>query len=147
VNFSRVEWHHTISGSAYAKIPGLPEDNWVWSAQGVIDMHHPETWGYVQFSSAREAPVEFTADPTFPSRMLLHSIYYAQKKFREKEGSWASTLEQLGIDPDVSGAGGHVPSLTSTQDGFVVTIELPDSQVGKRRMHLRQDALLWIDQP
>jgi hypothetical protein len=79
--------------------------------------------------------------------MLLHSIYYAQKKFREKEGSWASTLEQLGIDPDVSSAGGHVPSLTSTQDGFVVTIELPDSQVGKRRMHLRQDALLWIDQP
>ena len=29
------------------------ENNWVWSPQDVINMHRPETWGYVQFSTAR----------------------------------------------------------------------------------------------
>jgi hypothetical protein len=27
----------------------LKEDNWVWSPQGVVDMHVPEHWGHVQF--------------------------------------------------------------------------------------------------
>ena len=26
-----------------------PEDNWVWSPQGIIDMHQPEHWGYLRF--------------------------------------------------------------------------------------------------
>ena len=39
INFSRVEW-----------TPGNPkEDNWVWSPQGVIDMHVPDRWGYLRF--------------------------------------------------------------------------------------------------
>ena len=25
------------------------EDNWVWSPQGLVDMHVPERWGVVQF--------------------------------------------------------------------------------------------------
>ena len=49
VNFSRVEWRTAVAGGKYAKQPG-PEDNWVWSPQGVIDMHRPERWGYVRFS-------------------------------------------------------------------------------------------------
>jgi hypothetical protein len=40
VNFSRVEWRH---------IPGEKEDNWVWSPQGLINMHVPDRWGYVRF--------------------------------------------------------------------------------------------------
>jgi hypothetical protein len=39
INFSRVEW-----------TPGNPkEDNWVWSPQGVVNMHVPERWGYLNF--------------------------------------------------------------------------------------------------
>lgn len=39
INFSRVEWK-----------PGNPkEDNWVWSPQGVINMHVPDRWGYLRF--------------------------------------------------------------------------------------------------
>jgi hypothetical protein len=39
INFSRVEW-----------TPGDPkEDNWVWSPQGVINMHVPDRWGYLHF--------------------------------------------------------------------------------------------------
>jgi hypothetical protein len=40
-NFSRVEWRH---------IPGEKEDNWVWSPQGLIDMHVPTHWAYLHFA-------------------------------------------------------------------------------------------------
>jgi hypothetical protein len=43
INFSRVEW----------KIGQKKEDNWVWSPQGVINMHVPEHWGYLNFRDAR----------------------------------------------------------------------------------------------
>ena len=51
VNFSRVEWLTDIVDGKYGKVPGKPEDNWVWSPQGLIDMHVPEHWGYVHFAA------------------------------------------------------------------------------------------------
>jgi hypothetical protein len=39
INFSRVEW----------KTGNPKEDNWVWSPQGVINMHVPDRWGYLHF--------------------------------------------------------------------------------------------------
>ena len=43
INFSRVEWK-----------AGQPrEDNWVWSPQGVINMHVPDQWGYLHFRAAK----------------------------------------------------------------------------------------------
>ncbi|MHC4948610.1 MAG: carbohydrate-binding family 9-like protein, partial [Planctomycetota bacterium] len=49
MNFSRVEWRHLVVEGRYERIPGTKEDNWVWSPQGVINMHVPETWGSVEF--------------------------------------------------------------------------------------------------
>lgn len=58
INFSRVEWPLEVVDGAYRKAPvppgtRHPEDNWVWSPQGAIDMHIPSRWGRVTF---REAP-------------------------------------------------------------------------------------------
>lgn len=50
INFSRVEWLVEVVDGKYKKLP-VPEDNWVWSPQGVINMHVPEHWGYVRFVS------------------------------------------------------------------------------------------------
>lgn len=50
VNFSRVEWQTHIIDGKYAKIPNTKEDNWVWSPQGVVNMHIPELWGKVRFT-------------------------------------------------------------------------------------------------
>jgi uncharacterized lipoprotein YddW (UPF0748 family) len=55
VNFSRVEWNSQFADGKYKpttdSITGkkLPENNWVWSPQGIINMHVPEHWGYVTF--------------------------------------------------------------------------------------------------
>jgi len=49
VNFSRVEWMLDVRDGAYRKVEGRKEDNWVWSPQGLINMHVPEKWGFVRF--------------------------------------------------------------------------------------------------
>lgn len=54
INFSRVQWLLENEGKSYKKRltqegKRIPERNWVWSPQGVIDMHVPEKWGYVYF--------------------------------------------------------------------------------------------------
>jgi len=49
INFSRVEWQVRVVDGKYEKLPGLKEDNWVWSPQGVVNMHVPEQWGFVKF--------------------------------------------------------------------------------------------------
>ncbi len=56
MNFSRVQWQTEIVDGKYHKMKDpvtnnyLNEDNWVWSQQGLIDMHYPERWGLVLFS-------------------------------------------------------------------------------------------------
>jgi len=49
MSFSRVEWQVRVVNGRYEKIAGLAEDNWVWSPQGVVNMHVPERWGVVRF--------------------------------------------------------------------------------------------------
>ena len=58
INFSRVEWKHELENGRYLRVPrhGVripdgehPEDNWVWSPQGVINMHVPQKWGHLVF--------------------------------------------------------------------------------------------------
>ena len=61
VNFSRVEWLVDSVEGVYAKRKdatgrALPEDNWVWSPQGVVNMHVPERWGTVQFGGEWRRP-------------------------------------------------------------------------------------------
>ncbi len=46
INFSRVEWRHVFG----ERPPTEKEDNWVWSPQGIVNMHVPERWGYVRFA-------------------------------------------------------------------------------------------------
>ena len=141
VGFSRVEWQIEIKDGKYVKVPKTPENNWIWSAQGVIDMHRPERWGYVQFTKQAPATVKFIPDASAPARDALQGIYYAQKDFQTKHQRWAKTLEELGYKPE-SKAGLSSPSLKLTPEGFVCTMDLklPDGQ--SQRWSIRQDALI-----
>lgn len=57
INFSRVWWDHEIVDGRYVKIgeafEGL-ESNWVWSPQGLINMHVPSLWGFIEFIEEEE---------------------------------------------------------------------------------------------
>ncbi|MDB6078794.1 MAG: hypothetical protein JWO82_2541 [Akkermansiaceae bacterium] len=58
INFSRVQWKSKVEDGKYVRLPAHgttipwtehPEDNWVWSPQGAINMHIPEKWGRLKF--------------------------------------------------------------------------------------------------
>jgi hypothetical protein len=107
VNFSRVEWRYTAEKGRYVKVPGLPEDNWVWSAQGVIDMHRPEKWGEVRFVDRAPEPyrIDATTGRQLTGRaactgalMQLFRVYWAQKAYQKAHGRWAATLGDLALD-------------------------------------------------
>jgi hypothetical protein len=130
VNFSRVEWHHTIEGGKYQKVPkdeSHPEDNWVWSPQGVIDMHRPSRWGFVQFSTRPPGEVKYQPDPAGPIRDRLIKTYESQRKYRETNKSWARTLGELGPEFLEPLPGAEAPTLSSTATGYEAEITLKAS--------------------
>lgn len=96
INFSRVEWHVDVIDGQFKKRPGLAEDNWVWSPQGVIDMHRPEQWGILQFSTLGRGDIKADPSPGFAQRRLLIEAWEEQQSYRARHGRWATTIEELG---------------------------------------------------
>ncbi|CAN5389955.1 carbohydrate-binding family 9-like protein [soil metagenome] len=91
INFSRVEWKYDVQDGKYVKRPG-PEDNWVWSPQGVVDMHRPEEWGVLQFGG-QEKPLHGLSQ-----RQRLMAFYRSMIEFRDTEHRWPTCLGELDID-------------------------------------------------
>ena len=139
INFSRVEWQHEIAGGQYRKVPKTPEDNWVWSPQGVVDMHRPERWGYLQFSTAAPGQAVYRPDPTGPIRDRLMQIYYAQKIFYINHNRWASKLEELKL-PDAPGLPEHSVDLRSTSNSFEAAITFTPPSGGAQTWTIHNDS-------
>jgi hypothetical protein len=145
INFSRVEWDTEIVGGKYRKIAGRPEHNWVWSPQGVIDMHRPERWGFLEFSTASPGSVTFRPDPAQAARDVLHRIYYAQRAYREKQGRWARSLDALGLAGLEHPSLQRPPVLETTVSLYEAHVTLRRSDAAQRRWHIRSDARVWGD--
>lgn len=107
INFSRVEWDTRVANDKYVKLTDntgklRSEHNWVWSPQGVINMHYPERWGYLQFSSQPANSVTFNLPYAEEQKRYLWLIYYRQKQWYSQHRGYALTLAELGIDEHIS---------------------------------------------
>ncbi|MGI4760861.1 MAG: carbohydrate-binding family 9-like protein [Janthinobacterium lividum] len=105
INFSRVEWDTRVAGTKNAKLQDaagkdLPEHNWVWSPQGVINMHYPERWGYLQFT--RQAGTTWQLPVAELRKQYLWLVYYRQQQFKERTGHYAATLAELKVAPQAT---------------------------------------------
>ena len=137
INFSRVEWRHEIVEGKYRKIKDQREDNWVWSPQGVIDMHRPERWGIVQFSKAMPGKDALRPDTSAEARHLLHRVYYAQRDYRKARKRWATSLPELRL---TDAAFGRV-CLETTSTSFEAS--MPAATGEGRRWRIRADGRFW----
>lgn len=97
INFSRVQWHWDVVEGRYVKRPGLAEDNWVWSPQGVIDMHRPERWGYLQFEKEPSTPLRPLEG--WREQQELAQVWIAEDAYRAKNGRYTADASDLGLDP------------------------------------------------
>ncbi|HEX8914318.1 MAG TPA: carbohydrate-binding family 9-like protein [Humisphaera sp.] len=142
VNFSRVEWLVDIIDGKYRKIPKemRAEDNWVWSPQGAVDMHRPERWGYVQFSSSA-ATADFRPDPALAARDAVMGAYHRQQAYRKQAGRYAASAAELGLAADARPA----VEVTATPNGFnaTSTLKLPDGSA--RTARVREDSKLTVE--
>jgi hypothetical protein len=117
INFSRVERKGNV--------------NWTWQPQrvwkvenhtycGQVNMHLPDAWGYVRFGpslseikghagkaapAAGQVPKERIVeqgDPFWPLRWTVMNIYYAQRYYYDKNGVYATDMNQLNdlVDKD-----------------------------------------------
>jgi hypothetical protein len=145
VNFSRVEWQHEVVDGKYRKVARTKEDNWVWSPQGVVNMHRPETWGYVQFSTAKVGEAQFRPDHAGPARHLLHRIYYAQHRYQKEHGRWARTLAELGLSRPAHDSLAGPPKMEVSESGFEITVALKRPDGPGQRWHIRQDSRVWAE--
>ena len=150
VNFSRVEWGVEIDGERYAKVAGKSADNWAWSPQGLINMHYPEMWGFVQFSAETVGRGEavFQAPPEEEAKRLLREIYYRQRQFREATGGYTASLDSLGIEHQVLENFLWPPRIQVTGQLFEASLEevIDLDQDGEiNRWFIRQDSKTWKD--
>ncbi|MBN1294425.1 MAG: carbohydrate-binding family 9-like protein [Candidatus Latescibacteria bacterium] len=154
VNFSRVEYLPEImlitnlrkdGESTVEKAKDARCENWVWSPQGVINMHCPEKWGYVQFSTAKPGTVSFKPDPTEPARSILHEVYYSQRSFFQRYKRYAKTLDELRLYNLNHESLVSAPEITLTQDGYKVsvTVKLPGGK--NQTIHILQDSKIEIE--
>jgi hypothetical protein len=147
VNFSRVQWQHEVSGGVYQKTVDpatgkpLPESNWVWSPTGAVNMHMPEHWGVVQFSSAvaGEATASFSPPRDEDVRWALRTLYYAQRAYRAEHGRYADDVAVLELDIALDDGTQFRPSLSITAEGYEATAR---GSTGTR-WRIRQDGRIW----
>jgi hypothetical protein len=139
VNFSRVQWTTEPVGNSYRAKPGVPENNWVWSPQHVVDMHRPERWGYVQFS---EKPSPFVPDASWAARQWLQSVYEAQREFRKTRPRYAATLSELELNTIMDFSLTR-PQLWATPSLFEASVEARAADGTFTTWRIRQDARVF----
>ena len=114
INFSRVQWKVHTEGARYAlgAEPGGDNgacpwpcpvgtaankgDNWVWAPTGVVDVHQPERWGYIQFASGAVNGTSVRTDPDWAVRTVAMQLYQAQAHLRATAGAYTENVTALG---------------------------------------------------
>lgn len=142
INFSRVEWQVKVENGKYVKVinpeTGRPysEDNWVWSPQGIINMHYPEMWGFLVFA---DGPYEFTLSKDELVKWELRRLYYRQRAYYTANGRFTSDFSLLKGDDEWT----IDPKIEVTTSLFQASVLSED---GTYTWNIREDGLIWREE-
>ncbi|MEC0093581.1 carbohydrate-binding family 9-like protein [Paenibacillus macquariensis] len=141
VNFSRVQWRTEVKDGEYTKILNpdtgkpFPEDNWVWSPMGIINMHYPELWGYVVFAD-KEGPEQFEPSPDERMKWELRKLYYRERNYFAEHGEFTTDVKMLMGDESWI----ITPTIELTSRLFQISAPSSD---GTATIYIREDGKLW----
>lgn len=144
INFSRVQWDTHVVNGRYVKDQdaagkNLPERNWVWSPQGIINMHYPERWGYLKFGGAAEENSMFELPYAERAKNYLWLVYYKQQEYRNKFGKYARSLKKLSVPATIVLDGKRNQlQMEATDHQFYITLKAD----GQQTVTLNQNGLI-----
>ncbi|HUU36900.1 MAG TPA: carbohydrate-binding family 9-like protein [Candidatus Desulfaltia sp.] len=136
VNFSRVEYRVEVKDGKSTKVADpatgkpLPEDNWVWAPTGLVNIHYPELWGYVQFSDriVGEERDMFRSRPEEDAMWAVRQVYYKEKTFFLHHDRYTENLADLGMDTTKIPAYKWPPRVEATWNQWEAFLESEDGQ-------------------
>ena len=143
VGFSRVEWRTHVEDGKYVKDTdpatgkNLPEENWVWSPQGIVNMHYPETWGLVQFVERSDA--KFVVPDDLEARHRLREIYFELRN----AAAVAGTFRGVHVTPRPDLPGWGPPVVEAAERMFEASMRHADG----RRLTIREDGRIRMLYP
>ncbi|WP_199616061.1 carbohydrate-binding family 9-like protein [Paenibacillus alkalitolerans] len=143
INFSRVQWQVEVKDGVYVKKPNpatgkpYPEDNWVWSPMGIVNMHYPELWGYVLFTGDDGAPAHFEIPEDEKTKWSLRKVYYRQRNFYAGNGYFSRDIDHMTSSDDAAGI-----TIETDATGKTFLASAPASD-GQSRIYIREDGKVW----
>ncbi|MCB0601803.1 MAG: carbohydrate-binding family 9-like protein [Saprospiraceae bacterium] len=95
INFSRVHHETQVVDGQYVKLrtpegKPMPEHNWVWAPQGIVNMHYPEKWGYLLFDRGPDRARIPEDDAVIQH---LYFLYHQLREYRAEHGVFPDQLE------------------------------------------------------
>jgi hypothetical protein len=149
VNFERVEWKTSIKDYKYKKDKGptgkpLPEMNWTWSPQGSLNIHQPETWGYIQFSTveAGKGMDTFVDNPDENAIWSIWQVYYLFQLYPNNLKKTEESLQKLKNAKSASKFDFNLVELGGKRDGFLAKVP---SSCKKGFWYIRKDGKVWFE--
>lgn len=148
VGFSRVEWQVEVKDGKYSKVKNpktgkhLPENNWIWSPQGLINMHYPEMWGFVQFSGkiAGGEQEEFKPNPDEMAKWALRQVYYRERSFYNQNKKYTCDISALNLQQKTVAGYLWPPEIKHTWNQFEARLQ---KEGGKGGWYINQDGYVW----
>lgn len=148
VNFSRVEYRVNVKDGRYEKAKDptsgrpLAEDNWVWAPTGLINIHYPEMWGYVQFSDkiVGQGREEFQLSFEQDASWALRQVYYRQKDFFARHRRYSENIEELGLAKLKIEKYKWPPEIKATWNFWEARLLSDD---GQTQLFIREDGRFW----
>lgn len=148
MNFFRVVWDVDFINGKYQKkinqrTGKMTDPHYLtWSPQGLVSIHYPERWGYVEFSKKQTySPNDSVQLPAYEKwKDFLWMIYYLEKIYFSEHGHYSSSLSALNVEKEKRKAAKKENSikLETTSQQFLLTLIYKNSEV----LHIDQDGKL-----
>ena len=136
INFSRVQWLKA----------GGPEENWVWTPTGKVDMHMPDRWGYLFFVDEAVGAPERTVALPYNTAVykLLWAMFYAQQERYAKEKNYLRTEKDFFLtDAELKGLPqGAQISVEATRNTYQIAITVPGEN---KRYVINNEGRFWTE--
>lgn len=136
INFSRVQWLKA----------GGPEENWVWTPTGKVDMHMPDRWGYLFFADEAVGAPERTVALPYNTAVykLLWAMFYAQQERYAKEKNYLRTEKDFFLtDAELKGLPqGAQISVEATRNTYQIAITVPGEN---KRYVINNEGRFWTE--